>query len=143
MPKATNAEMERRITLIISLVIRGMKRREIIKYCMEKTDWKVSEHAIDKYLKRAAMVLKKIAEKDRQEEFGIAITRLVGLWNAAVNEGDIKTALAIQKEISETFGLKTTKIETTTKTKIEIDKDMKDAIKETIRKRNASKVQSP
>lgn len=110
-PKCTKAEKAARVALIYRLLISGMRRREVLQYVRTKTDWEVGDRSIDKYIHDATEEIKEVTTEEIEAARGMAYKRLDTLYYKSLLINDYKTALAVQKEMNDLFGLKTTKIE--------------------------------
>lgn len=110
-PKCTSAEKAARIATIYRLLLSGMRRREILQYVTEKTDWGLETSAIDKYIREATQEIKEVTAEEIDTARGMAYKRLDTLYYKSLLINDYKTALAVQKEMNELFGLKVIKQE--------------------------------
>ena len=129
-PKCTSAEKAARIATIYRLLLSGMRRREILQYVAEKTDWGLETSAIDKYMREATQEIKEVTAEEIETARGMAYKRLDTLYYKSLLINDYKTALAVQKEMNELFGLKVIKQEITGNMGIQfIDNVPKDATK--------------
>jgi hypothetical protein len=88
-----------------------MRRREVLQYVTDKTDWNISEPMVDKYLREATDEIKQVTDEEMETARGMAYKRLDTLYYKSLLINDFKTALAVQKEMNELFGLKITKVE--------------------------------
>ena len=104
MAKATNAQIARRVREVYSLLLNGSDRGHIFRYASEK--WDVTERMVEHYIARATEQIKASAAVEQDYELGKALARLDDLYARAMTAGDRKAALAVQKERSETLGLK-------------------------------------
>ena len=109
--KSTFVETDSRISLVYRLLLNGLRRREIIQYISEKTDWEVTDRTIDTYIQKARAEISEITEIERDGAYGMARKRLDDLYYKSMKINDYKTCLAVQKEISELEGLKVSKSE--------------------------------
>ena len=110
-PKCTSAEKAVRIATIYRLLLSGMRRREVLQYVTEKTDWGLQTSAIDKYIAEATKEIKEVTAEEIETARGMAYKRLDMLYFKSLLINDYKTALAVQKEMNELFGLKIIKQE--------------------------------
>ena len=108
---STSAEVDSRVSTVYRLLLNGLRRREIIQYITEKTEWNIKERQIDHYIAKARNEIAEINEAEREGAYGMARKRLDDLYFKSMKINDYKTCLAIQKEISELEGLKTNKTE--------------------------------
>src|SRR5579871_6058262 len=99
MAKPTDAELERRVSAVYKLILRGADRARILQYAA-KQEWGVEARSVDGYIARAKTLLRKQADADRADELGKARARLNMLFSMALRgeNPDLRTALAVQKE---------------------------------------------
>ncbi|MDD3095407.1 MAG: hypothetical protein PHD63_04110 [Candidatus Marinimicrobia bacterium] len=109
--KSNMVQMRARVATVYRLLLSGMRRREIIQYVAEKTDWGVSTRTIENYIHKATAEIKEVTDEEIEAARGMAYKRLDTLYYKSLLINDYKTALAVQKEMNDLFGLKTTKIE--------------------------------
>lgn len=98
-----NAEVAARVTEVYRLIVRGLSRTEIIQKASD--DWSVSERMADEYIARARVYLKEHTERDRDANYSLAVHRLEDLYKRTMKLQDYKTALGVQKELSELQGI--------------------------------------
>lgn len=103
MAKSTDAEMERRVTEVHRLLLTGSTRAEIVRYAANA--WLVESRIVDTYIARARRLIRAQANIDRASELGQARSRLNLLFSEAYFVGDLRTALAVQKELNALGGL--------------------------------------
>jgi len=114
--KSDNIELSKRIETIFDLICKGYSRIEIILYASRETDWNVSDRQVYTYIDRALTRYVEESKVVKEAELGKAMVRLGLLFSRSMDIQDYKTALAIQKEISETLGIKSpSKFDHTTK----------------------------
>jgi hypothetical protein len=95
--QSTTYEVQRRVDEIVTLLIERKRRAEIINYANRK-EWNVADSTVDHYMQRARAVLAKMAKKDRTAAIGEADATYDHIVRRSFAEGDLKTALAAQKE---------------------------------------------
>ena len=106
--RSTEAEFNRRIEVIIPLLVMGLSRREIIQFVATKTDppWKISLRSIDRLALEARKVIAEAAQTTVEEELGLGVMRLEDLYKRSLSIQDYKAALSVQKERHELLGIK-------------------------------------
>lgn len=111
--RPTVAEHEARVNDIAELITQGMRPREIVQTIAKRVKkgrrpWneEVSERTLYDYMSRANKAFATSTVLKRDELIGIAYDRLTLIWQKTLKARQYKTALAIQKEINETFGVK-------------------------------------
>jgi hypothetical protein len=102
--KSPTAIVEQRVSEIHQLLLAGVRRREILQFASKK-QWAISDRAVDEYIARAKEQIRATAEVDRSLELGRAIQRLNDLYRASISNGDHRTALHVQRELSSMLGL--------------------------------------
>jgi hypothetical protein len=91
---------------VLKLICRGLDRDTILAYAAEN-HWSETPKEIDDLMEAAFVDLAKhAAEVDLEVEFGISILRLNRLFMDSMKVQDLKTALAVQKEINKMLELK-------------------------------------
>lgn len=103
--KASEAQMEQRVTAVFELLTRGVSRAGILQYVAKETDWNVSERTIDSYIARANERFAEHAAVRRDLEFGKALRRTEYVYLAAMKVHDYQRALAALREINLLMGL--------------------------------------
>ena len=101
--KVTFAEIELRVGVIAKMLIQGVGRADIVRFCSEQ--WDISERHTDTYLARAKEKIIESTELNRQFEIGRAATRLNNIFAQAMKVQDLKTAIMAQKELSALYAL--------------------------------------
>ena len=101
--KATDAEVEERVTKVYSLVIHGANREEILRY--GSAEWKVSTRQVEEYLARATKRFSALAAFVREEELGKVRERLEFLYGRNVKAQDFKAAHQVLSDGAELLGL--------------------------------------
>lgn len=104
-----HATIEQRVTEIIKIYLAGGKRADVLQYA-SRNEWKLTDRAVDNLIAKANEELKAISKRDREVEFGKAISRLEDLYIRALKAGKLSICRQVQKEISEHYGNKVFKI---------------------------------
>jgi ferritin-like protein len=95
---ATPEEIEERVNMAFTLLMKGFSQREIVDYFHTKTDWgpSLSKRWLREYVARAREELSKMAagDIDRREQFSMAVQRLNEQYRKANQMND--TARSIQ-----------------------------------------------
>ena len=104
--KPTDEEIESRVAKVTQLLLKGAHRQDICQYVATETDWDVSSRTIDRYIDRAKkwFVAYSHALLNLDEEFGKSLLQLQDLYARALRVHDVKTALAVRKEMNSMFG---------------------------------------
>lgn len=107
--KSTLASVELRVKEVIKLIICSYSRLEIVQFSSE--NWGIGERQADKYLQKAREIIIASAKKDSNYEYSKAIRRYEDLYRRAIEGKDYRTALSINKEITNLQGLLKAQIE--------------------------------
>lgn len=103
--RATNAELEQRVTKVVELLVSGLTRAQIFRYVQDKTDWQIEDRQLDTYIQKATEQLKTLAKIDREAAFGEAIAGTRLILAKALQMQDFQRALAARKELHTLQGL--------------------------------------
>ena len=90
---------DKRIERVSELILDAYTRPKIIKYAKEHY-WNVMPSTIDRYIKEARKRISKACNESIEVKATKALNRLERQFYKADQEGNRKTALAIQKEIN-------------------------------------------
>ncbi len=107
--KATKAILLTRLKDVAAYLIEGRSREFIVQYGSE--NWEIGERQADNYIKQARDLIAKEVVNDVKYDFAKALKRFEYLYNQSILKNDIKTAMAINKEIANLQGLYKTQIE--------------------------------
>lgn len=124
MRKATQAEVERRVSIIYELMLKGYSRPQIHQYVskrksipvLESPDpdywdptvepsWDIETRAIDEYMARARELMRAHSQTIRDEAMGRTLERREDLYKEAREHMDLKTALAIDQDTARLLDL--------------------------------------
>lgn len=111
--KCGDAEMEIRISIVLDMLLSGLRRREILENIRtnESLKWDVVDSQIDNYIKFANEEIEKLTEKNKDNTYKKVKSRLEFLWRKSIEVKDYKTALTVNDKEAELDGLKITKQE--------------------------------
>lgn len=102
--KSNRYTITKRVETLIKDLCKGLPTFELVEKYTKL--WNISDRTFFLYKLKAQKKLDKHAEYVASTELGKSIKRLENLYNTAYEFGDLKNALAIQKEINELLGLK-------------------------------------
>jgi len=102
--KATKVEKQQRVDAVFDLLLQSVSRRGILQYAAKK-GWDVAPRTIDWYIADARAELAELGRADRETEYGRAVGQLDLLFMQALARGDLRTARAVRKDLSELFNL--------------------------------------
>ena len=89
---------KKQINQVRDLIINGLCREEIAKYCANKLKWTLSDSQVGSLIEKANKDIENEAEPDRKQELIKVIHRLNNLYARSIQINDYKTCLAIEKE---------------------------------------------
>ena len=104
MAKATNAEIEMRIATVLSLLMRGKTRAEIVRYGANK--WELESRQIDEYLSRAKERLQEENKSTFEHDLALARGRISYLYDKAIGNEDYGLARVINQDFIGLTGVK-------------------------------------
>lgn len=98
--KATHAELQRRVAVVQELIARKLRESEIIEHVRENyhEEWRVTNNTVKNYIRLAKEDIVKQIKRNSAAIFAEGVMDLNYLYRKAIDEGDIRTALAIRKE---------------------------------------------
>lgn len=105
--RSNSSELQNRIDIVIELLAQKLKRAQIIEYlATHQEHWKVGEKTIDKYVRKARAQLLDQMRITRTELRGEAVNDLRYLYKKALDDNDVRAALAVRKELTDLLALK-------------------------------------
>jgi hypothetical protein len=109
MPRNSFAEVERRVTIVFEMIVKGYSRAQVIEWAnkvgSEDPSWAVDVRTLDSYMAQARELLKASSETIRAETLGRTLERREDLYHQAVKHMDLKTALAIDQDTAKLLDL--------------------------------------
>lgn len=103
--RPTDPEIVLRTETMVTLVLSGLRRAEILRYVAEKTDWGVKERTVDNYIARAYKAIAAAHQDISAHQLDLTQIRLIDLYKRSMNIQDYKTCLAVVREIAKLNGL--------------------------------------
>lgn len=103
-PRSTDAIVLKRVNQIYDMLLLGFSRVQIIEFGL-KNDWNVVDGTVDQYISKANKRYAEASAIVRNEQLGLAISRLNHLLQKNMSIQDYKTALSAQKELNALLGL--------------------------------------
>lgn len=94
--RATDAEVEGRIGIIYTLLLNGLRRREILQY-VSKNEWGISNRQVDEYIQEATAQLREKRTETLEEEREISLKRHDDLYFRAIKAGALRAAIQVQQ----------------------------------------------
>lgn len=112
MGRLLKGELEHRLDLVMPLVIEGYAFREIREAMAKAYEsrqpgaFEVSDSTLHNYVARCnEKIWAKADQLDLEHEFGDALAKLKRLYTRASNDKDLRTALAVMREVIALLGL--------------------------------------
>ena len=100
----TQAEIEYRVAIIATLVLRGKSRFDIVQFGTKK--WKIKDRQVDEYIKKAKDKIEEESQSTIASDIATARARLQMLFDKAVGNEDWGLARVINKDFIEFTGVK-------------------------------------
>lgn len=107
--KSNKATLLKRVSEVASLLINGYNREDIIQYSSK--NFRVCERQTDKYIQEAKEIIANSVNKNVAYDFGKSVRRFEELYKKAIDNKDIRTALAVNKELATLQNLYKTQVE--------------------------------
>lgn len=101
--KSTAAEVAARVDTVMTKLLRGEKRAEIIRYASET--WKVDERQTQNYITRATKLIAEITQPRKEYEYALVRQRLETLYEDTLKAKNYNAALGALKQIAEMAGI--------------------------------------
>ena len=101
--KATQAEVDKRVTDVVKLIIAGAARAAILQHAATK--WEMSERQADEYIRRAKVLIQEENSADRAANHALAVARMNDIYQRTVRVQDYQRAIAAQRELNQLQGL--------------------------------------
>jgi len=111
--KPSKAELQRRIAIVTDLLARKFKRSEIYEYIRNETDWNITHNTMYMYINRAKGEISKAIQRNAMENLAESMMDMRHLYRKALEAEDLKTALAIRKEMNAIMDVNIHRIEPT------------------------------
>lgn len=108
--KCTKGVKIERVTAVMTLILRGLRPAEIMRYTAEK-NWKLNRRQVEYYIEAANTEIMKQAEPKRAVEFAKSKLRYEEIFAQATAEKNFTARIAAQKEIDELMRLKPKRVE--------------------------------
>jgi len=104
--KATKAELEYRITIVLGLIAQRYTRKQIIHFIQtEHEDWNISDGMIDIYCSKARDIMYDKMDRERDAILAEAINDLENLYKQAIKEKKLSEARKITIEKTKLYDL--------------------------------------
>ncbi|SDF29309.1 hypothetical protein [Epilithonimonas hungarica] len=107
--RADRSEIAIRIGEIVTLLLKGENREDILRFSAEK--FQIKKRMAENYLSKAQFLIEKSVEKNINYDYAKAIRRYEELYQKSLKEGDYRLAVSINKELANLQGLHKVQIE--------------------------------
>jgi len=97
--RVTAAEMDKRVDTVVRLLVEGHRRRGILEYISDHTDWEIGRAMVDYYIAKATAVLESEAKGSRRYFMGQARARYHRVFHEALKAGNHSAAVRAQREL--------------------------------------------
>ena len=104
-----DAELEQRVARVANLLLDGLTRRQIVGICGE--EMKVSSGTVDRYIAQANAQIADAHHADLKAELAKSIDKLIRYQQSCLVNGDMKTAVDIEKQLNKLHGLDRQQVE--------------------------------
>jgi hypothetical protein len=102
--RAPDAELALRVEDVLHCRLNGGEFYDVRAFAKEK-GWDVSDRQLWRYIGAADRLLEQSLERDRDKLFRRHLAQRRALYARALNDGDLRTALAIARDEAELHGL--------------------------------------
>lgn len=103
---ATAAVIATRIDAVVQMLLSGLTSRDIFRYSSEPAqNWGVTARQIDNYIVEATSLIAATLETGREKVLETELAQRRHLYAQALAQGDVRTALAVKKDLCELLGL--------------------------------------
>lgn len=102
--RPSKAELAQRVDEVLNMRLSGAEFYDLKAHATEK-EWDVSDRQLWRYVAKSDALLAQSLERDRRKLLGRHLAQRRSLFARALNDGDLRTALAIAKDEAELQGL--------------------------------------
>lgn len=102
--RPTSAEYQQRVIIIYKLLLESKSRLAIIEFSRNK--WHIKRAAVDNLIADATKLIREITDSEKEAAYSLAIQQLQHMLCLALDSGDLKTSLAVRRELNELQRLK-------------------------------------
>lgn len=103
MSKSTKAETQKRIRLVLEMLLQSTPKVDIVRFGVE--NWQVKERAIEDYITAAYAIMKELAKQEREEVFAENLTQRRYIKNKAIKAEDYRLAHEVLKDEAKLLNL--------------------------------------
>ena len=106
--KSTDAEKEKRVSIVYEMLCMSYGRQKILSTCNNPTglNWAITPRQIDNYISDANKEIEILTEKNLEKSYKKAKSSFLFLYQKLAEKKDYKGAIMAMKEIAELDGLK-------------------------------------
>ena len=105
--KHSKVELDLTLELVIEMIVKGQSRTDILRYFTENEniEKRRSVSSVDKYIKRAALEIKKRFSADKEKVKPTAIARYMDLYKKNYAIQDYRECRQVQDSLNKLVGL--------------------------------------
>ncbi len=107
--RSTREVITKRVAEISTMLLNGESRERILHF--STANYGIKERMTERYIAKAQLFIEKSVERKVESDYAKAIRRLEELYRLSMKKEDIKTALLINKELTQLQGLHKIKVE--------------------------------
>lgn len=119
MGRCTKAQANKRVAVVMRMLLRETPRAEIVQYASEK--WDIGERQTDSYIRKATEQIKKDIERKRKSGVDYRLAKRNHLFQTAFNKGRLGLCFEIEKDIAKLEGLYVEKVDVNQNTNLSLD----------------------
>ena len=101
--KSTAAEVAARVDTVMTKLLRGERRPDIIQFASK--EWDVVERTADAYIARATKLIEEVIQPRKEYEYALIRQRLEDLYEKTVKDKNYQAALSALKQMAEMSGV--------------------------------------
>lgn len=101
--RCTEAEAERRASIVAGMLLEGMSRSEIVTKCEE--EWGIKDAQCDRYAAKARELVMEVASHELASHVPVFEARFERLYGMAIENQDVGQALKVLEKQATVLGL--------------------------------------
>lgn len=102
--RPTSAEYQQRVIIIYKLLLASKSRLAIVEF--SRTEWGLKRAATDNLIAEATKILREVTDVEKESAYALSVQQLQHMLCLALDSGDLKTSLAVRRELNELQRLK-------------------------------------
>ena len=101
--KSTAAEVAARVDTVMTKLLRGERRPDIIQFASK--EWDVVERTADAYIAKATKLIEEVIQPRKEYEYALVRQRLEELYDKTLKDKNYNAALGALKQIADMAGI--------------------------------------